>query len=96
MFNHDPNCNMYHTPATSLIQPELCCLKPQEIAFNYMDMASEVASRITILRVLRMARIVRLMQLLRKSRSLKELQKLVPRLEIRRQYSCRKLRIISW
>lgn len=48
-----------------------------EIVFNYMDMASEVASRITILRVLRMARIVRLMQLLRKSRSLKELQKLV-------------------
>eukprot|EP00435_Cladocopium_sp_Y103_P037723 s2715_g10.t1 len=48
-----------------------------EILFNYMDMASEVASRITILRVLRMARIVRLMQLLRKSRSLKELQKLV-------------------
>lgn len=48
-----------------------------EIVFNYMDMASEVASRITILRVLRMARIVRLMRLLRKSRSLKELQKLV-------------------
>ena len=60
-----------------------------------MDMASEVASRITILRVLRMARIVRLMQLLRKSRSLKELQKLVPRLVIRGQCSWAKLNIFG-
>jgi hypothetical protein len=79
----------------SLIQSNLGCGKSQEIVFNYMDMASEVASRITILRVLRMARIVRLMQLLRKSRSLKELQKLVPRLVIRRQYSWGKLKN-SW
>jgi len=48
-----------------------------EFIFTYFDLASDVASKITILRVLRMARIVRLMQLLRKTRSLKELQKLV-------------------
>ena len=64
------------------IQPDLRCFKSQEIVFNYMDMASEVASRITILRVLCMARIVRLMQL----------KKLVPRLVIRRQYSWGKLK----
>ena len=51
----------------------------EEFIFTYFDLASDVASKITILRVLRMARIVRLMQLLRKTRSLKELQKLVHR-----------------